>query len=793
MPLADLEQTDWAAGAFQGVARHLIPANGLFALRNGLYDDDGLIYGRGGTVNLSNRSLNRKAGRFLWAGHLDPGERIVFADAIDFGVLDSDGHTPLNLLGAGMPEAKRAVEIGGILFIGGGILYAGSRKSADYSVGTVSTVNGSKTVTGSGTLWSANVDAGMLLRVGGAGRYYVVASVDSNTQITLRDTYQGATAGAQAYALTRLGSTATAPYRTSDFYVAVANRLLSLEGARVYISDYSIPDPADAASGQGAHKWLDSFSAPEYHELPEGVRITGGWDIGAIAFIFTTRGTFALQGLDMDLTDTQGNVQQRLEHAYPDLVLWSNAGIATYQQALVVPATDTVWLVDGVHDPVPIADSISDLYRPYVEAGYKTGLGAVYRGHYLLPVLTAANEWIDTLVCRLDRPIRARRQAVRAWSELIGSGAQAIAYAVRVGSPVPDPQLLAIEAAFQTTFWDDTFDVDSLSSYTWDTGSAADAAVTGGALVPSTTGVAREFYRPGHIFEDSELVAEVAVGSGDSTAFEGRIKRLDASNGIVAGIRADANLLQIRKKDAGVFTTLATKAVTFNASTVYWIVPRIEGNRITVEAWNGDPDAAGVLIDSLSYDLAGADATKFGAGVQGTLGLRWTVTTGDWQIRTLRARAPRGRIVDASGYFSPSVAVKLDADRSELSGDLTTRDYELGAVATQTKKMRLEYELEQTQDAPTITAGYNSGAPNPEGAEWGIDYWDGDSWTDKTTAAEFLTLEGAAPVDMRGETPYEWPVNTRVRRIRFRFSWKGAVSLLRIVGVRTFLRPTRRR
>jgi hypothetical protein len=91
-----------------------------------------------------------------------------------------------------------SAQIGEILFfpyVGGGNpivgMYAGSLKAAAYTTGTITVTNGSKTVAGVGTSWLAGVDAGMILNR--LSDYGVVKSVDSNTQITLADPWQGAT------------------------------------------------------------------------------------------------------------------------------------------------------------------------------------------------------------------------------------------------------------------------------------------------------------------------------------------------------------------------------------------------------------------------------------------------------------------------------------------------------------------------------------------------------------------------------------------------------------------------
>jgi len=56
---------------------------------------------------------------------------------------------------------------------------------SQYSTGTATVTNSSPTVTGSGTLWSANVSAADSFTIAGDGVMYDVASVDSDTQVTL--------------------------------------------------------------------------------------------------------------------------------------------------------------------------------------------------------------------------------------------------------------------------------------------------------------------------------------------------------------------------------------------------------------------------------------------------------------------------------------------------------------------------------------------------------------------------------------------------------------------------------
>lgn len=52
-----------------------------------------------------------------------------------------------------------------------------------YNTGTISTTAGSNIVTGTGTVWSANINAGDILAVGASGKLYRVFSVDSSSQL----------------------------------------------------------------------------------------------------------------------------------------------------------------------------------------------------------------------------------------------------------------------------------------------------------------------------------------------------------------------------------------------------------------------------------------------------------------------------------------------------------------------------------------------------------------------------------------------------------------------------------
>ena len=63
---------------------------------------------------------------------------------------------------------------------------------AQYKVGTASVTNGSNVVTGTGTSWLSEVTVGNSFLMVGVDTVYSIASVDSNTQVTLEESWAGA-------------------------------------------------------------------------------------------------------------------------------------------------------------------------------------------------------------------------------------------------------------------------------------------------------------------------------------------------------------------------------------------------------------------------------------------------------------------------------------------------------------------------------------------------------------------------------------------------------------------------
>lgn len=429
-PLGKLVQEDFAAGEQRNVAPHLIDPRGLYGVENGLLNDDGSIYKRGGSAPVANAALGTRL-RSAWDGWLTPGRRTFMAATDRFGVLAADDVTPINLGGTGqqLPLPMRALQ--GLLFIGGGFIYGGSRKSAAYSTGKIKVTNGSPIIEGVGTAFTANVDPGMLLRVGAEDRVYVVAAVTSNTSITLRGNYEGGTAEV-TYTMKPLEAAST-PYAPAAIYAVAAKRLIVCEGNVVRFSESNAPHKFKATIPP------QNTVVDNRHEIEEGAVIVGCESLGVEkAIVFHTRGVTAISNLSASIVDANGASQHRIDKISSELVAWGPSGIAGWRNSLVVAAMDGVYLVDGTSNPVPLSRSIAKAYQDYVLDGLSPGEAWVYRDQYFLPIVDAAGTPQDLFTVRLDRPYETRGQRFFPWSRLSGAGAKVSGAAVRSTSSAGD-------------------------------------------------------------------------------------------------------------------------------------------------------------------------------------------------------------------------------------------------------------------------------------------------------------------------------------------------------------------
>lgn len=413
------------------------PENAVYDAVNAILTDEGLIAKRGGSAYWSGSNAGNTLTRLSALYY--PGISASRVTAWGTNFYAFNGTTPVDLGALATPGRPASVGGMAVFPIGAGRLayYGGSIKAAGYNTGTVTFTQGSAVVTGAGTSWSANADAGMVLFKPSSGRVMVVKSVDSNTQLTLTAPYPSATVAGSSYTLypildSSLVSLPTdLPSLGGSTYVAAAGagfpRLIYTTGNRAYLSDRGDPT---------------RFDDEVYHELPSNVVLTGAEGVGDSCLLLTTGGVWAIDGLSFDAVDAFGNQQQTVRRVGGEIVLWGDLGVSSWAGGVIVPAVDDVYILGADGPSVTLTGArqsswdggIRDLYRSYVAAGYQPGMAAVHRGHYVLPVLNGST-WVDTLVCRLDRG--------SVWTRWSGHAA-GVANAVLAGSASAGPKLLSV-------------------------------------------------------------------------------------------------------------------------------------------------------------------------------------------------------------------------------------------------------------------------------------------------------------------------------------------------------------
>jgi hypothetical protein len=149
------------------------------------------------------------------------------------------------------------------------------------------------------------------------------------------------------------------------------------------------------------------FDPTDFHELPEGAQIRGLATIKNTLLVFTGYGIWAIENLELDLTDDAGNPQQVMQKLIPELGCCTSRGSRSGRAdrravRLAGDARST-----RSQAPTPISDSIPPLYMSQILAGNLPGGAKVYRNHLFLPWLTPAGPR-SLHVCRLNRPVKAR-------------------------------------------------------------------------------------------------------------------------------------------------------------------------------------------------------------------------------------------------------------------------------------------------------------------------------------------------------------------------------------------------
>lgn len=276
----------------------------------------------------------------------------------------------------------------------------------------------------------------------------------------------------------------------------------------------------------------------------------------------------------------------------------------------------------------------------------------------------------------------------------------------------------------------DPFTRDTISAGEWaafDAGSGT-LSVSSGQLVPSST-VEKRLYRFGLTAADCVEVLKVTTGASVASGLAELLgKRIDANNWLSGGVSFSGagSTLVIRKDDASTVSALATSSTFTTApNTTYYVRFQTNNNVVAVSIHATDPTGDFVPASSsppiafVQHTLTAGNATKYGNGIWGGVGLRVTPQANDYRYDEWRVEALALRSTEPLFSFEvPRVAGHVDA-----FADLTLTD--LAAQNRQHVEVGLEdgSTYDPAQSLPTlidsdqlVTSGFGGSQTTRTGA-----------------------------------------------------------------------------
>lgn len=266
--------------------------------------------------------------------------------------------------------------------VNGAFKWAGSVR-ADYSTGTVSTTSGDKTITGSGTTWTTNVEAGQYIQIYKSDndledRFFRITDVTSNTSLEVDVAPDESTSG-NAYIATKIGQVAEGP--TAGLFAGVSGRgaggrtACSHQG-RLYFGrtfegsnnehNFEIPYrvrwsglPNETSGKYGS---LDYWQSNAYIDVYPGIggSITGISSLGSSLIILKESAVFSLTG---DVSSDGTDLGARLDIVSTDTGCPGLSAFASSRMGLVWANRSGVWLLDGGSVVNLVEGRIRGLYR----------------------------------------------------------------------------------------------------------------------------------------------------------------------------------------------------------------------------------------------------------------------------------------------------------------------------------------------------------------------------------------------------------------------------------------------
>lgn len=207
----------------------------------------------------------------------------------------------------------------------------------------------------------------------------------------------------------------------------------------------------------------------------------------------------------------------------------------------------------------------------------------------------------------------------------------------------------------------DGFDWDTRQDHRFDTGSMSDVQVSGGLLRPASAGVTvrTALTSPGYTYADMQAGVNVTPGSVIA-GFQGgiRFKVVSPTTYLEFYITNNgaSTFVNLDKVVAGTRTNLYSASwSSFTPGQPVRVAVAVTGNDIDVGLSSGNLTGYdnAVMSSPWVFTLTGADATTFGAGVAGLVGLTWTPKGTDasmdqFTVRPFYSLMPAGNPAEVS-------------------------------------------------------------------------------------------------------------------------------------------------
>lgn len=381
---------------------------------------DGRLRGRGRIV-AKNGDSGFLIPRFVWAGEMLGGHRELWVgdagggnfwlnivDPINGGALVSNFSTGLDTV-EGAAVVHNALVMAPADPVANGLwAYAGSLKSSGANLANTQVTQDSRTVTRAAGGFNANCDIGTIVTIpnyslADSYTFAVVQKVVSDTEILLDRPWNEATAlrTVNFAPLIQMRNATIAPakwiYPMTVLFNEIAGRWVSYGGVPGNTEPRPTTMSFDAGPSPTTGFTQTTWEPQARHNFPPDATGVSLQRLRDREILFTKHGIYVISNMNLDITDLDGNPQHPIEEYSRELIAVTNKGVATWQNTLIVPCRDEIYLIDGISPPVPITAGIP--WAKHVSDGAVIGWAAVHRGYYLIPITVGGETF--TYVIRL--------------------------------------------------------------------------------------------------------------------------------------------------------------------------------------------------------------------------------------------------------------------------------------------------------------------------------------------------------------------------------------------------------